>query len=314
MSAMTRTAFLFPGQGSQSLGMLAGLADAFPEVRQTFDEASSVLDFDLWSLCQDGPEASLNRTENTQPAMLAGDIATWRAWRALGGAEPGAFAGHSLGEYAALVAAGAMGFADAIRLVRRRGQLMQGAVPEGQGAMAAILGLDDATLETVCAEAAQGDVVSCANFNAPGQIVIAGAASAVQRACEAATAAGARRAMPLPVSVPSHCALMRGAAEELEVELRSVNVSPPGVPVWHNADVAVHEAPDDIRASLSRQLWQPVQWTRTIETLLEQGLDHYVECGPGRVLAGLNKRIARGAGMTVLGSREAMESLMEELS
>ncbi len=314
MTAATRTAFLFPGQGSQSLGMMAELAESFPEIRETFDEASAALDFDLWALCQDGPEENLNRTENTQPAMLAGDIATWRAWRTLGGGTPAAFAGHSLGEYAALVAAGAIEFTDAIRLVRRRGQLMQGAVPEGEGAMAAILGLDDETLEAVCAEAAQGEVVSCANFNAPGQIVIAGTTAAVQRACEAATTAGARRAMPLPVSVPSHCALMREAAEDLEAELRAVSVESPGVPVWHNADVATHQAPDDIRASLARQLWQPVQWTRTIETLLEQGVDRFVECGPGRVLAGLNKRIARGASMTVLGSREALESLLEELS
>jgi [acyl-carrier-protein] S-malonyltransferase len=314
MTAANRTVFLFPGQGSQSLGMMAGLAGECPEVRETFDEASSVLDFDLWALCQEGPEADLNRTENTQPAMLAGDIATWRAWSALGGPPPGALAGHSLGEYAALVAAGALAFDDAVRLVHRRGQLMQGAVPEGEGAMAAILGLDDQTLEAVCDDAAQGETVSCANFNAPGQIVIAGSSAAVERACEAATEAGARRTLPLPVSVPSHCALMRGAAESLGSELQSVTVSSPRVPVWHNADVATHDAPDDIRASLSRQLWQPVQWTRTIETLVGQGMEHFVECGPGKVLAGLNKRIARSAAFTVLDSREAMEQLMEDLS
>ena len=314
MTAAGRAAFLFPGQGSQFLGMMSGLAGDCPEIRQTFAEASEVLGFDLWRLCQEGPEKDLNRTENTQPAMLAADIATWRAWCGLGGPMPGAFAGHSLGEYAALVAAGSLAFADAVRLVRRRGQLMQGAVPEGEGAMAAIIGLDDEVLERVCAEAAQGEIVSCANFNAPGQIVIAGASAAVDRACEAATAAGARRALPLPVSVPSHCALMQGAAERLGTELESVAVSAPRVPVWHNADVETHEAPADIRASLARQLWQPVRWTRTIEALVSRGTGHFVECGPGRVLAGLNKRIARDAAFTVLDSRDAMEQLMEEWS
>jgi [acyl-carrier-protein] S-malonyltransferase len=293
---------------------MAGLAGACPEIRETFAEASGILGFDLWALCQEGPEADLDRTENTQPAMLAGDIATWRAWRALGGANPGALAGHSLGEYAALVAAGVLEFGDAVRLVRRRGQLMQSAVPEGEGAMAAIIGLDDETLEAVCGEAAQGEVVSCANFNAPGQIVIAGATTAVDRACQAAKAAGARRALPLPVSVPSHCALMRGAAERLETEIQSVTVSPPRIPVWHNADVTTHDAADDIRTSLTRQLWQPVQWTRTIETLKNQGVEQFVECGPGKVLTGLNRRIAREARMTTLDSREAMEQLMEDLS
>ena len=314
MTAAKQTAFLFPGQGSQSLGMMAALAEEFPAIRETFDEASGILGFDLWILCQEGPEADLNRTENTQPAMLVADIATWRAWRTLGGPVPGAFAGHSLGEYAALVAAGALEFTDAVRIVRRRGQLMQGAVPEGEGAMAAIIGLDDETLEAVCKDVAQGEVVSCANFNAPGQIVIAGDSAAVERACKAATEAGARRALPLPVSVPSHCALMREAADSLAETLQSVSVMSPEVPVWHNADVATQEAPDAIRASLSRQLWQPVQWTRTIEALVSQGTEHFAECGPGKVLAGLNKRIARGAGFTVLDSRERMEQLKEELS
>lgn len=310
------TAFLFPGQGSQSVGMMARLAEseAGDRVRETFDEASGALDLDLWALCQDGPEAELNRTENTQPAMLAADIATWRVWRSMDGAMPGAMAGHSLGEYAALVAAGALGFTDAIRLVRRRGQLMQHAVPVGEGAMAAILGLDDETLEGVCEQAAEGQVVSCANFNAPGQVVLAGDTAAVERACEAAKEAGARRALVLPVSVPSHCALMRGAAEDLEAELADIPVAVPSVPVWHNADVATRETPDAIRASLARQLWQPVQWTRTIEALVSRDFDHFVECGPGKVLAGLNKRIARSAGFTVLDQVDAMNTLREELS
>ncbi|MEE4173981.1 MAG: ACP S-malonyltransferase [Xanthomonadales bacterium] len=318
MAQPETTAFLFPGQGSQSLGMMAGLtasdAEAGALVEATFSEASDALGFDLWALCQEGPEADLNRTENTQPAMLAADIATWRVWRSMDGPMPGAMAGHSLGEYAALVAGEALAFDDAIRLVRRRGQLMQDAVPVGEGAMAAILGLDDATLEKVCEEAAGGQVVSCANFNAPGQVVIAGDTEAVERACEAAREAGARRALVLPVSVPSHCALMRGAAGDLEAELAAIPVNPPVVPVWHNADVATRETPDAIRASLARQLWQPVQWTRTIESLVSRDVDHFVECGPGKVLAGLNKRIARGAGFTVLDDVGAMNTLMEELS
>lgn len=314
---MTGFAFLFPGQGSQSVGMLGALAAEAPPVgeavRETFAEASEALDFDLWALCQDGPEADLNRTENTQPAMLAADIATWRAWRALDGdgPEPVAMAGHSLGEYAALVASGALAFGDALRLVRRRGQLMQAAVPEGRGAMAAIIGMEDAALEAICGEVAGDEVVSCANYNAPGQVVIAGHKGAVDRACEAATAAGARRALPLPVSVPSHCALMRGAAEELATDLAAIDIATPAVPVWHNADVATHTDPAAIRDSLARQLWQPVRWTRTVETLVEQGVEHFVECGPGKVLAGLNRRISRPSAATALVDRAAMDSLKE---
>lgn len=294
-SSATSTAFLFPGQGSQSVGMLASLADSGPWVAETFTEASDALGLDLWQLCQQGPEQALNRTENTQPAMLAADIATWRAWRALGGEVPDHMAGHSLGEYAALVAAGSLEFVDAVRLVALRGRLMQQAVPEGEGAMAAILGLDDAELEAICAAQAGSEVVSCANYNAPGQVVIAGHRAAVERACEAARQAGARRALPLPVSVPSHCLLMQGAAGELAAALAGLPIRPPAVPVWHNADVAQHPHVDDLRAALARQLWQPVRWTATIGALRAAGAGLYFECGPGKVLTGLNKRIDRAA-------------------
>ena len=306
-------AFLFPGQGSQSVGMLAGLAGEFPEVEATFKEASEALGFDLWKLTQDGPEADLNRTENTQPAMLAGDIAPWRAWRAAGGPMPAHMAGHSLGEYAALVAAECIEFADAVKLVALRGRLMQAATPEGVGAMAAIIGLDDDVLENICADINGDEVVSCANYNAPGQVVIAGHRGAVDKACAAATDAGARRALPLPVSVPSHCALMRDAANELGDALESVNYGVPAVPVWHNVDVATHSEPVDIVEALARQLWQPVRWTRTIETLSARGVGQFVECGPNKVLAGLNRRIVRSAAVTALASRADIEQLIGEL-
>ncbi len=305
-----RTAFLFPGQGSQSLGMM-GDFDA-PAIAETFAEASEALGFDLWRLCQEGPVEELNRTENTQPAMLAADIATWRAWRALGGEAPEALAGHSLGEYAALVAADALDFADAVRLVRRRGQLMQQAVPAGEGAMAAIIGLDDTVLEDLCGNGAANRVVSCANYNAPGQVVIAGHADAVERVCEAAREAGARRALPLPVSVPSHCVLMRGAATALAQDLADLDLRPPAIPVWHNADVASHDAPAEIRDALARQLWQPVHWTRTVETLVGNGIERFVECGPGKVLAGLNRRISRPSAITALDGPDALDSLKSE--
>ncbi|KAA9132015.1 ACP S-malonyltransferase [Marinihelvus fidelis] len=307
------TAFLFPGQGSQSVGMLAGLADDFPQVKATFAEASDALGFDLWALCQDGPEADLNRTENTQPAMLAGDIATWRAWREAGGPVPEFMAGHSLGEYAALVAAGVLDFADAARLVALRGRLMQAATPEGVGAMAAIIGLDDAVLEKICAGINGDEIVSCANYNAPGQVVIAGHRGAVDKACEAASEAGARRALPLPVSVPSHCALMRDAADELGEALAQITINAPAVPVYHNVDVATHDSADEIVEALARQLWQPVRWTATINALGSAGATRFVECGAGKVLAGLNRRINRDAAVTALGSRADIEQLIGEL-
>jgi [acyl-carrier-protein] S-malonyltransferase len=292
-------AFVFPGQGSQSVGML----DAFsglPAVRDTLVEASDVLGLDMTALIQHGPKEVLDATVNTQPAMLTAGVAVWRAWCARGGHAPAWLAGHSLGEYTALVAADALDFADAVRLVRLRAEAMQRAVPEGAGAMAAILGLDDDAIRAACAEAAQGDVVEAVNFNSPGQVVIAGAATAVERAIEVCKARGAKRALPLPVSVPSHCTLMRPAADELAKALADVDITPPRIPVIHNADVCTYSDPAAIRDALARQLYSPVRWVETVTWLAEQGVTTLAECGPGKVLAGLAKRIdARVAGVAL---------------
>ncbi len=285
------TAFVFPGQGSQSIGMLADLAAAFPLVTETFAEASAVLGYDLWEVVQAGPESRLNSTDVTQPAMLAAGVATWRVWEARGGARPVYMAGHSLGEYSALVCAGALDFADAVGLVAERGRLMQGAVPAGEGAMAAILGLDDEAVRAACAGAAKGEVVEAVNYNSPGQVVIAGQHAAVERAIEQAKAAGAKRAVLLPVSVPSHCSLMRPAAEQLAARLADVMLRAPQIPVINNVDVASPDAPEAIRDALTRQLYQPVRWVEIIQYLAEQGVSQLYECGPGKVLVGLNKRI-----------------------
>jgi len=290
---MTSSAFIFPGQGSQSIGMLAELAGQFPQVGETFGAASEVLGYDLWSICQQGPEERLNQTEVTQPAMLAAGVATWRAWKAQGGFDPDYLAGHSLGEYSALVAAGSLDYETAVALVAERGRLMQEATPQGAGAMAAVLGLDDDVLARVCDEAAESEVVSCANFNSPGQVVIAGDRAAVERACALAVEAGARRAIPLAVSVPSHCALMRPAAGLLAVELEAVEIRPASIPVLHNVDVQPHTSAAEIRQALVQQLWRPVRWSETIMALVGQGVTHFAECGPGKVLTGLNRRISR---------------------
>jgi [acyl-carrier-protein] S-malonyltransferase len=290
---MTQLGFVFPGQGSQAVGMLADLAAAFPSVRATFDEASAALGLDLWRLTQEGPAEALNLTWNTQPAMLTAGVAVWRVWREQGGAVPGVLAGHSLGEYTALVAAGAIGFADAVGLVAERGRLMQAAVPEGEGAMAAILGLDDAQVRSVCAEAAQGDVVEAVNYNSPGQVVIAGSGAAVARAIAVAKAAGAKRAVTLPVSVPSHCALMRPAAERLGERLAGVAVGTPAIPVLHNVTADRVDGPVAIRDILARQLYSPVRWVDTVQRMRAEGVRTCVECGPGKVLAGLGKRIEK---------------------
>ena len=311
MWCMKKTAFLFPGQGSQSIGMLSGLAEQCPVVGETFRTASDVLCFDLWNVCQDGPVERLNQTEVTQPAMLAAGIATWRAWKSLGGFNPDYFAGHSLGEYSALVAAGSLEFDDALALVAERGRLMQSATPENTGAMAAVLGLEDEILADICAAAAQGQVVSCANFNSPGQIVIAGDKAAVERACQLAGEAGARRTIPLAVSVPSHCALMQSAAEKLFDVLAGLVVVPGKVPVIHNVDVKVHKGADGIRDALVRQLSQPVRWAASIQTLIGEGITRFAECGPGRVLAGLNRRISRDISSVALITRE---NLVETLA
>lgn len=284
-------AIVFPGQGSQSVGMLKDLAAAHAVVQDTFAAASQVLGYDLWTLVQNGPEEELNQTAKTQPAMLAAGVAVWRVWREQGAAMPVVMAGHSLGEYTALVCADALAFEDAIALVAARGQLMQEAVPAGQGAMAAILGLDDDQVRAVCAAAAQGEIVEAVNFNSPGQVVVAGHAAAVQRAMAGAKEAGAKRALALAVSAPSHCALMRPAAERLAERLATVTVNAPRIPVLHNADVEAYTEAAAIRAALVRQLHQPVRWVETIKAMSAQGVTTVLECGPGKVLAGLIKRI-----------------------
>lgn len=284
-------AIVFPGQGSQSPGMLSELAASYPLVNETFAEASDVLGYDLWTLTQDGPEEELNRTDKTQPAMLAAGVAVWRVWQHAGGAVPGVLAGHSLGEYSALVCAGALEFSEAISLVEERGRCMQSAVPAGVGAMAAILGLDDATVTDVCYRAAAGEVVSPVNFNSPGQVVIAGNAAAVERAIVLAKEAGAKRALPLAVSVPSHCALMQPAAEQFAERLAQTTISTPAIAVMQNVDAAIHEQPDVIRENLAKQLYCPVQWVLSVQHLSGQGVTRIVEAGPGKVLAGLCKRI-----------------------
>ena len=285
-----KLAFVFPGQGSQSVGMMQGLA-ARPEVRLTFSEASDALSQDLWTLVAEGPADALNQTVNTQPAMLAADIATWRVWQAMGGPQPELLAGHSLGEYAALVAAGALSFTDAVRLVRFRAEAMQAAVPEGVGAMAAILGLDDDVVRAVCLEAAAGDVVEAVNLNSPGQVVIAGSRTAVERAMALAKENGAKRALPLPVSVPSHSSLMLPAAEKLLTYLQDVAIASPAIPVLHNTDVETHSSPEAIRVALAKQLHTPVRWVETVQAIKAAGTERLIECGPGKVLAGLAKRI-----------------------
>jgi [acyl-carrier-protein] S-malonyltransferase len=285
-------AMVFPGQGSQSVGMLRELAAAYPQVEETFAEASAVLGYDLWALAQQGPETELNRTERTQPAMLAAGVAVWRVWQSLGAPRPAVMGGHSLGEYTALVCADALGFRDAVAVVADRGRYMQEAVPQGQGAMAAILGLSDDQVVSACAEAAQGDVVSAANFNSPGQVVIAGTTSAVSRAVDRAKAAGAKRAVLLPVSVPSHCGLMHQAADRLIGRLAGVAVEAPRVPVVHNVDAATHPDPDGIRRALAEQLHRPVRWVDCVRRMAAEGATVLVEAGPGKVLAGLQRRIS----------------------
>ena len=291
-----RIAFVFPGQGSQSVGMMAGF-DAHPAIRSTFDEASEVLEQDLWALVTTGPEADLNQTVNTQPVMLTAGVAVWRAWNDASGAKPECVAGHSLGEYTALVAAGAIAFRDAVPLVRYRAQAMQDAVPAGVGAMAAILGLDASTVAAVCAETVAkmgaGRVVDPVNFNGPEQIVIAGHKDAVEAAIELATEKGAKRGVLLPVSAPFHSSLMRPAAERLASRLAAVPIAAPVIAVLHNVDVQQHNGADAIRRALAQQAAAPVRWVETIQAFAARGITHVVECGPGRVLAGLNKRIAR---------------------
>lgn len=307
-------AFVFPGQGSQSVGMLAELGAQHAIVLDTFAEASQALGYDLWSLVQQGPEEQLNQTDKTQPAILAASIAIWRLWLAEGGARPAYVAGHSLGEYSALVAAGSLPFADAVKLVERRGQLMQQAVPAGQGGMAAILGLEDADVLAACAETAQGEVVSAVNFNAPGQVVIAGSAQAVERAIEACKARGAKRAMALPVSVPSHCELMRPAAEQFAAAVQAVAWQAPEIALVQNVSAAVVTDLETLKRDLLAQLYSPVRWVESMVGLHAQGVTDLVECGPGKVLSGLNKRCVKGINTHNLDTPEAFAAARAALA
>lgn len=288
---MSKFAMVFPGQGSQTVGMLADLAAQFPIVEQTFAEASDALGYDLWKLVQEGPAEELNKTWQTQPALLAASVAIYRVWQQENGAQPAMMAGHSLGEYSALVCAGVLDFKQAIRLVELRGKLMQEAVPAGTGAMSAIIGLDNDAIAKACEESAQGEVVSPVNFNSPGQVVIAGNKDAVERAGAACKAAGAKRALPLPVSVPSHCALMKPAADKLAIALQGIAFNAPQFPVVNNVDVKTETSPDAIRDALVRQLYSPVRWSESVEFMASEGIEHLLEVGPGKVLTGLTKRI-----------------------
>jgi [acyl-carrier-protein] S-malonyltransferase len=285
--------FVFPGQGSHSVGMMNALAAEFPVVRQTFSEASQALGYDLWQVVEQGPEEKLNQTEVTQPAMLTADIATWRAWLESKGPLPQVMAGHSLGEYSALVCAEALDFSAAVKLVADRARFMQEAVPIGQGGIAAILGLDDDAVRKLCEQAAQGEILDAVNFNSPNQVVIAGAAAAVARAVEQSKAAGAKRAVVLPMSVPAHSRLMHPAAQRMAERIKTVNVRAPRVPVIHNVHLRAESDPEEIRNALVRQIESPVRWVELIQIMAADGVDRMVECGPGKVLAGLNKRIVK---------------------
>lgn len=305
-------AFVFPGQGSQSVGMLNSFSE-LNTVTDTFKEASEALEFDLWELCQQGPAEQLNQTENTQPALLTASVALWRLWSESAQVNPKVMAGHSLGEYSALVCAGALELADAVKLVRARGLYMQQAVPSGTGKMAAIIGLDDSLIAEACRESEHGEVVSPVNFNSPGQVVIAGNAEAVERAMVACKEKGAKRALPLPVSVPSHCALMKPAADQLSEHLESVLVKAPLIPVINNVDVVAESDPAKIKQALVKQLYSPVRWTETVQKMVEQSVTQVVECGAGNVLSGLNKRIDKSLTSYMTNEKEKFDAAVNEL-
>lgn len=305
-----KLAFVFPGQGSQQIGMLADLGDQYAIVKETFDRASGVLGYDLWELTQNGPQADLNRTDKTQPALLTAGVALWRLWQQQGGAAPSVLAGHSLGEYTALVCADVLTLEDAALLVKARGEFMQQAVPAGEGGMAAILGLADEAVEEACKQAAEGEVVAAVNYNSPGQIVIAGQAAAVARAIALCKAAGAKRAMELPVSVPSHCALMRPAAEQLGLELEKLDLREPKIPVIQNVSAAFPADLEQLKNNLQAQLYSPVLWTTTVQRMAEQGVETIIECGPGKVLSGLNKRIQRSLNVASISDAGGFEKAL----
>ena len=309
---MTQHAFIFPGQGSQAIGMLAELATAYPIVQETFAEASDILGYDLWQLTQDGPEETLNQTDKTQPILLASGVAMWRIWQAQGGTYPTLLAGHSFGEYTALVCAEAISYADGVGLARDRGQFMQEAVTHVEGSMAAVLGLEDATIIELCEQAAQGEVVAAVNFNAPGQVVIAGHQSAVDRTVKLAKSAGAKKAMHLRVSVPAHCALMEPAAEKMAQRLADVTINTPKIPILHNVDVRSRTQAADIRYALVAQLYNPVRWVDTIKAIDTAGVILLFECGPGKVLSGLNKRIKPQIETLRLSDPAAMDAALQK--
>lgn len=307
-------AFVYPGQGSQSIGMLSEMSASFPLIKQTFEQASDQLNVDLWKLTQQGPIEELNQTHNTQPAMLAAGVATWKVWCEQTNIRPRWLAGHSLGEYTALVCSNSLQFEDAITLVAERGRLMQEAVPEGIGAMAAIIGLDDEKIIQICAKSSENEVVAAVNFNAPGQVVIAGHVAAVERAMNATKEAGAKRAIKLPVSVPSHCSLMNSAAEKLDKKLQEIKINTPSVTLIHNVDVTSHNTSDSIRYALKEQLFKPVRWVDSIKEMHKQEASHFVECGPGKVLMGLNRRIVKSADHMTIYDSATLDKVLEQLN
>ncbi|MEO1889047.1 MAG: ACP S-malonyltransferase [Cycloclasticus sp.] len=309
-----KIAIVFPGQGSQAVGMLGDLSESYSQIKETFAEASAALGRDLWELAQNGPVEELNKTQNTQPLVLTASVAMWRVLQSELDVTADFMAGHSLGEYTALVCAGSLDFVDAVKLVEQRANFMQQAVPAGEGAMAAILGLGVDALIDICAQAADGDVVSAVNFNAPGQVVIAGNTAAVNRAIDLAKAEGAKRALSLPVSVPSHCALMMPAAQNLSSTLEAINFSAPAIDVFHNTDVATHTDADSIKKALTKQLHTPVRWVETVELLVESGVTTLIECGPGKVLTGLNKRIDKALELYSVGDERSFNKTKEAFS
>ena len=308
---MTKFAMVFPGQGSQAVGMLKDLAENYPVVKSTFDEASQVLGYDLWTLVQAGPAEELNKTWQTQPALLAASVAIYRVWQSINGPQPEFMAGHSLGEYSALVCAGVIDFKDAIKLVELRGKLMQEAVPSGTGAMFEIIGLDNESIQKASDQAAQGQIVAPVNFNSPGQVVIAGNKEAVERAGALCKEAGAKRALPLAVSVPSHCALMKPAADKLATTLNNMTFNPPQFAVINNVNVKVESSADNIKAALIAQLYSPVRWTETVEEMAKQGVTLLVEMGPGKVLTGLTKRIVDSLSACAVNDKASLDVAIE---